>query len=425
MPRIVHIGVGNFHRAHQAWYTARVGGDWSITGVVMGNAALYEALRAAPDYALGLRSPDGLRVQRIGVHDRYILARQDPTTVIDALADPDVAIVTLTITEAGYGLASDGTLDLTHPAIAADLAGQPTSAIGLLAHGLARRVAARAPAVTVMSCDNLRDNGRTLGAALASFAAAADLTLDPRNRFPNAMVDRITPATDAGVANEIARATGRPETAPVLTEAFSDWVIEDAFAGPRPAWEAAGAEIVGDVGPFETRKLRLLNAAHSYLAYAGQLAGHTFVHEAIADPALRAGVEGLWDEAEGTLAPEVRAGAAAYRAALLSRFAVVEMRHTLSQIARDGSLKLRERIAPVIAHRAEAPWATEALAAWITVVQRAERGGPAIEDRLRAEIAAALRGGAPIPALAALAGIERTDTAWLDDLAARVRQLSS
>lgn len=366
MPRILHIGVGNFHRAHQAVYTAKVADDWRITGVVMGNTALFDAMANGQGYDLCVRGPNGMTTQKIAVHDRMILAHRDPQAVIEAFLDPDLCVVTLTITEKGYCLdPGTGVLDLAHHAIAEDLVGPPRSAIALLAYGLAARTDAGLPALTVISCDNLSGNGEKLAGAIRVFAAQAGLTVDAATCFPATMVDRITPATE-NVFD------------PVVTEDFSEWVIEDIFAGPRPVWETAGAEFTPDVAPFEMRKLRLLNAAHSWLAYAGQLAGHTYVHEAMADPVLRDAVECLWDEAQATLPDAVQSSTLAYRAALVDRFAVADMRHALAQIGADGSLKLRERIVPLIS--GSAPSAIRAIAAWIAFVVRKHRAGDALID---------------------------------------------
>ena len=386
MPRILHLGLGNFHRAHQAWYIA-MAGNWRVTGVVMGNAALYAALMAQGGaYHLGIRGADGLRIQKITIHDRLLLAQAAPQAVIAAIADPEVQIITLTVTEKGYGLGADGRLDLGSPAIAADLTQDPRSAIGLLAHGLALRSAP----VTVISCDNVSGNGHKLRAAIIDFARAAGLKLSVDIRFPDTMVDRITPATTDAIRSEIEAASGATDPAAVLTEAFSEWIIEDDFAGPRPAWEDAGVEIVPDVVPYEMRKLRLLNAAHSYLAYAGLLAGYRYVHEAIADTALRAAVERLWNEAQATLPDSVQASTPAYRAALVERFAVAEMRHELAQIACDGSLKLRERIVPLLTGTSDAPQARQALAAWIAFVVWKRDRGERLQDPSANQIAALL-----------------------------------
>ena len=425
MPRILHLGLGNFHRAHQAWHTARAGGDWRITGVVMGNAALYEALSAQGGaYHLGIRGPEGLTVKRITLHDRLLLARGDPRAVIAAIAEPEVQIVTLTVTEKGYCLGTDGRLDLAHPAIAEDLAQGPRSAIGMLTHGLA----ARGAPLTVVSCDNVSGNGHKLRAAVGDFARAAGLILPGGLRFPDTMVDRITPATTDAIRDEIAAASGVEDAAPVLTEAFSEWVIADDFAGPRPAWEKAGVEIVPDVAPFEMRKLRLLNAAHSYLAYAGLLAGHRYVHEAIADRGLRDGVDRLWDEAQATLPEAVLPTTPAYRAALTRRFGVAEMRHELAQIAGDGSLKLPERIVPLVTAPDAAPQAMRAIAAWVAFVQRAVERGEPLNDPNAERLAECVRKAAGTRALcadlAALIGLGDVADDWLDGLAAEVDRVA-
>ncbi|MBF9030586.1 mannitol dehydrogenase family protein [Rhodobacterales bacterium HKCCE3408] len=429
MPRLLHLGLGNFHRAHQAWYTAHAGGDWRITGVAMRNAALCEAMRDGKGYTLGIRGADGLRTERIGIHDRVILAGHDPEAVIAAFADPDLRVVTLTITEKGYCLSpTTGGLDLSNPTVVADLTGEPRGALGLLAHGLARRYGAALPPLTVLSCDNLSGNGHRLAKAMADFAAAAGLRIHPDTRFPNSMVDRITPATTDALSAEIAAASGHDDAAPVMTEAFTEWVIEDDFAGPRPEWEKAGAELVPDVAPYEMRKLRLLNAAHSWLAYAGQLAGHAYVHEAMADPALRDGVERLWDEAQATLPEVVLPSTPAYRDALVDRFAVAEMRHSLAQIAVDGSLKLRERVAPLIRPDAQTPQATEAVAAWIAYVLRIHAGGGELRDANAERIAAAIDPadglGAVAIALSGMIGLGHAPDGWHTALAARVSALA-
>ena len=423
MPRILHLGLGNFHRAHQAWHTTRAGG-WQITGVVMGNRVLFDSLRRQGGaYHLGIRGAQGLHIERIAVHDRLLLARDDPQAVIAAIVDPEVDIVTLTITEKGYCLGPDGRLDLANPSIAADLNHTPRSAIGMLTHGLSRR---NTP-ITVVSCDNVSGNGHKLRAAVKDFSHAAGLSLTADIHFPDTMVDRITPATTDAIRAEIEAASGLTDRTPVMTEAFSEWIIEDDFAGPRPAWETAGVEIVPDVAPYEMRKLRLLNAAHSFLAYAGLLAGHRYVHEAMADPALRAAVERLWDEAQATLPEAVLPTTPAYRAALAERFAVTEMRHELAQIACDGSLKLHERVLPLIAGLDDAPQARQAIAAWIAFVLRRQDTGEALRDPNADRIANLVEDNpstrALCQALSGLIGLREASSEWFDALASEVVSL--
>ncbi|MEL7346100.1 MAG: mannitol dehydrogenase family protein, partial [Pseudomonadota bacterium] len=230
------------------------------------------------------------------------------------------------------------------------------------------------------------------------------------------------------LGDEIAAAAGRAVVAPVMTEAFSEWVIEDDFAGPRPAWETVGAELVQDVAPFEMRKLRLLNAAHSWLAYAGLLAGHRHVHEAMADPALRSGVERLWDEAAQTLPSAVMSTLPAYRAALVDRFGVAEMRHALIQVASDGSLKMRERIVPLIDNSKKTPQARDAVAAWIAFALRAHRRGDAISDPNANEITALIENTPDVrdavSGMARLIGTPEMTPDVLDDLTARATALA-
>ncbi len=396
----------------------------------MTNGDVLDAMATQGGYTLGIRGADGLRTEWISVHDRLILASGHTNAVLAAFTDPELHIVTMTVTEKGYCLlAANGVLDLAHPAISEDLADEPRSAIGLLVHGLARRTASGLPPLTVISCDNISGNGRKLEAAVAAFAAAARLDVDSGNRFPNSMVDRITPATTEELADEIVDASSWPDRAPVMTEAFTEWVIEDSFAGQRPVWERAGAEIVPEVAPYEWRKLRLLNAAHSFLTYAGQLEGHTFVHQAMTDPALRAGVERLWDEAEVTLPAMVRSTTPAYRAALVDRFSAAEMRHSLAQIAMDGSLKLRERLVPLILASDRASQGIEAVAAWIAFVRSAVHEGRELLDPNARELHALVTEADGTPALcdavAGLIGLQDAGACCIDELVLRVERLSA
>lgn len=434
MPRILHLGLGNFHRAHQAWYTARAnaldpgGPQWHITGIAMQSAGVRDALaRQNGRYALGIRGVQGLQVEEITVHDRLLVAAETPAAVLEAMTDPDVQVITVTVTEKGYHLdGTTGRLDLAAAEIADDLAQDlPKTAIGLLARGLARRTKAGAGPVTVISCDNISGNGATLAMAVAEFARAAGIRIDPGTTFPDTMVDRITPATSPDIKAEIGAATGHPNAAPVMTEDFSEWVIEDKFVGPRPDWHRVGVEIVADVAPFERRKLRLLNAAHSYLAYAGQLAGCRYVHEAIASPALRDGVERLWDEAERTLPATLTPTLPAYRAALIRRFSVAGMRHELAQIGMDGSLKLRERLVPILTGLdGDAPQVTRAIAAWVAFLARTVRDGKGLTDpkadALAALVKATPQTDARVAALARHIGLGDAPQDWIRAIAAAV-----
>ncbi len=364
MNRIVHIGTGAFHRAHQAWYVALAGG-WRIDGVSLRSPAIRDALaRDGYAYALEIADANGRRIETVDVIDGVTVASEEPEAVARLIARPETWLVTITVTEKGYHLRPDGSLDL--PALANDVAALRAGAppVTMPAHLLAGLAQRQAP-LTVMSCDNLPANGEKLRAALLALARAAGIDTDRvrRHSFPSTMVDRITPATDDSLRARVA-AAGAPAHAPVATEAFSEWVIEDDFAGPMPDLAAASAQIVKDVAPFELRKLRMLNGAHSTLAYAGLNRGLTYVHEAVADTDLRRLARAVMDEAAETLPDAVRREAPGYANALLRRFENPHLAHSLAQIAMDGSLKLPIRILATMDARADSPACARALREW-------------------------------------------------------------
>ena len=406
-PRIVHLGVGNFHRAHQAWYTAHAnsatGEAWPIVGVSLRRPDVRNALKPQGfAYTLEIEDEAGTEYERLEVIEDILVGPEVPHRVVAAIADPATCIVTLTVSEKGYTLnASDRRLDRSDPGIAAELAGAPPrTTIGFLAAGLAARRGAGHGPLTVMSCDNLPGNGDVLGAALLDFARIKDPGLagwiEAEIAFPCTMVDRIVPATTDALRARVKAATSMDDAWPVATERFSQWVIEDRFAGPRPRWEEAGAEIVDDVQPYEIRKLRLLNGAHSTLAYAGLLAGKTYVHETMADEALRALGRAVMAEAAETLPGSVADTAQDYAATLMRRFNNPGLAHSLIQIAMDGSQKLPVRILPSLTERlgagAASPALESAVAAWLAFVMRTAREGGTLNDPLNAELIAA--GGA-------------------------------
>ncbi|MEL7513587.1 MAG: mannitol dehydrogenase family protein [Pseudomonadota bacterium] len=389
MNRILHLGVGNFFRAHGAWYTRDLA-DWRITGVSLRSPMVRNGL-AARNYAYSvvIKDAGGTRIDRVAAIDRMIVGPEDPEAVVAAIADPKVAVVTLTVTEKGYHLGPDGTLYLRDPTVVADFDGAPVTAIGALAHGLSRRTA---PA-TVLSCDNLPGNGAKLGAAIRRFTQLAGLPLPAPVTFPSSMVDRITPAT----TDEIRAEADDPMAVP--TEGFSEWVIENDFAGLRPDWP--GVQWVDDVAPHEMRKLRMLNGAHSYLAYAGVGRGHTYVHEAIADPELRSGARALMSEAAETLPDAVRAVAQSYAKALIARFENPNLHHRLRQIAMDGSQKMPIRIVETIHDRAgrPSPALAAAVEAWIAFVQAEVAAGRALDDPMASTLVEACNDPEPQTAL--------------------------
>ncbi|WP_245885733.1 mannitol dehydrogenase family protein [Xylanimonas oleitrophica] len=395
--RIVHLGLGAFHRAHQAWYTDVVdaAGEWGIAAFTGRSPAAAEELGPQDGlFTLVERGGggDGVRVVR-SIVEAWDGARVD--RLVALLAHPETAVVTLTITEAGYRLAADGGPDLTDPAVAADVAllralpdgdlaahaPAAVTALGRLVVGLeARRRAGGAP-IAVVPCDNLASNGRLVRAVLLRLAAevgpeteawfASDVSC------VSTSVDRITPRTTDADRELVRQSTGFDDAAPVITEPFTDWVLSGDFPAGRPAWEQAGARFVADVEPFERRKLWLLNGAHTLLALLGPARGHTTVAQAIGDPALRAAVERLWDEAQRHL-PAEGLDLPAYRAALVERFENSRIEHLLEQILLDTDKKLVYRIVPVaVAERAagrDASACAVPVAAWVE-----RQGEPAVD----------------------------------------------
>ena len=383
MKRIIHLGLGNFHRAHQAWYTFKAG-DWKITGVAMTNAKLQQEMAASANkFLLGTWGQAGLSTEVIDVIDDVLLASKQGAQVASKIADENTHIVTMTITEKGYHL-KGGRLDFAATAIAHDLReSAPTSAIGILAKGLIMRFQTSGNPISVVSCDNLSDNGKKLKKVVSDFieelCPEAISWIETQVSFPTTMVDRITPQLSENAIDEIRATAGAQEMPVVGTEAFSEWIIEDDFSGPRPDWDGAGATFVENVSAFEHRKLRLLNGAHSFLAYAGLNAGYRYVHEAIADEEIREGLNRLWEEVSTTLSGSASRTTAAYRADLYRRFCVAELRHSLEQIALDGSVKLSERLVPVVDQRSsveqKSPSTVGAIRAWAKfVVDRISRG---------------------------------------------------
>lgn len=356
--RIVHLGLGAFHRSHQAWYTQQASdaAEWGITA--------FTGRR--PDAALALAEQDGLYmlVERADSGDSFTVVGTiveavdgaDVGRLVQLVAAPATSVITLTITEAAYGLGADGKFDTAVPDVATDLAllgsgsGAPATPLGRLVLALAARRDAGSGPIAVVCCDNLSNNGAVARQAVAGFAGALDAGLaawiDANVSFVSTSVDRITPRTTDEDIAEVQEACGYRDNSPVVAELFSSWVLSGDFPAGRPRWEDAGALFVADIEPYENRKLWLLNGAHSLLAYAGQLRGHSTVAEALADAECLKAVEAFWDEAEANLPVDLEI--ASYRAALLARFSNARIAHNLAQIAMDGSTKLRMRAVPVL-----------------------------------------------------------------------------
>lgn len=398
--RIVHIGLGAFHRAHQAWYTAEADqhAQWGIAAFTGRSRTAADQLTAQEGlYTLVTRGAErdefDIITSIVEAHDG---ARLD--VLSEHIARASTAIITLTVTEAGYHLTSGppgAQLDTDDDLVAADLAALRThyqhgvftvgtggltgdevrSAAARIVVGLSARRSAGSGPLSIVSCDNLPGNGAAARAAVVETAQQVDASLAAwiasHVSFVDTSIDRITPQTTPQDRDAVLRATGRQDQMPVVTEPFSSWVISGDFPAGRPPWEDAGALIVKDLEPFERRKLWMLNGAHSLLAYAGQLRGHSTVAEAMTDTAVSAWVEELWDAAAAHLqAPELTIDD--YRAALRRRFENPRIAHHLAQIGMDGSLKLAVRAVPIL--RAEqgsersGTAAVRLIAAWIDQV---------------------------------------------------------
>jgi fructuronate reductase len=398
---IVHIGPGAFHRAHQAVYVDDLLArhpDWGICGVSLHSTRVRDALRPQDGlYALALLGEQpGLRV--IGALRELLAAREEQAKVLARLADPAVRLVTLTITEKGYCLAGED-LDLAHPDIFHDLAtpAAPRSAIGYLAAGLQARRARGLQPWTVLSCDNLAGNGLRLRRAVLQFAGRIDPDLarwiDGEVAFPCSMVDSITPATDDGLRERVATQLGCHDAWPVQRETYTQWVIEDRFCNERPPFELAGATLGRDVAGYDRAKLRLLNGAHSTLAYLGALLGLETVGEAMHSAPLARFVEQLMRE---SIAPSIALPAGldvdTYIREILARFRNPAIQHRLLQIAWDGSQKLPVRLLGTIGEalaqgRGIGPLCLS-VAGWMQFVRRQARAGVALVDPLHEELGA-------------------------------------
>ncbi len=400
---VVHLGPGAFHRAHQAPVFDRLlatDPGWGICGVSLRSAAVRQAL-APQDGLYTLVELDAeVRARIVGSVTELITAHETPSLVLERLASPKTRLITLTVTEKGYCLTPAGDLDLDHSDVAFDLArpAAPRSAVGWLVQGLRVRRAAGVPGPSVVSCDNLTDNGGKLGRAAATLAEAqgdVDLAawLQDQVRFPNTMVDAITPATDEPLKARVRDLIGLDDAWPVQRERFSQWVIEDRLGPGASDLASAGVTLVAQVRPFELAKLRLLNGAHSSLTYLGLLAGVETVAEAMADPALAGFVERLMRlDIAPSLPRTTGLDLDAYVTAILSRFRNPAIRHQLAQIAWDGSQKLPVRLLGTIAEALAAGRPIERLsapvAAWMLFAAERSRGREPLMDPLAGRIAA-------------------------------------
>lgn len=398
----VHFGPGAFHRGHQAFFFDRLlekDAARAICAVSLKTASVRDAL-VPQDGLYTLAELDQAPTMRvIGAIRELLVAAESPAAVASRLCDPATSIVTMTVTEKGYCLGADGGLDFAHPDIAHDLShpDTPHSLIGWLVRGLELRRARGLPPYLVVSCDNLAGNGPTLRRAVLAFATRRDARLagwiEETARFPRTMVDSITPATDQALRERVARATGLEDAWPVQRERFAQWVIEEVEYVAQPDWASVGITVSRDVAAYERAKLRLLNGAHSTLAYVGLLAGLQTVAEAMAQPVLRTFIERMMrEDIEPTLDMPQAGALAAYRQSILRRFENPAMQHRLAQIAWDGSQKLPIRILGTVADALRAGRSLARLAvpiaAWMQFVRLRASDGVEIVDPLAARLTA-------------------------------------
>ena len=361
---IVHLGIGAFHRGHQAVYTDSVmqasGDNWGICGVSLRRTAIRDRL-APQDYRYTVveKSAQGETARIIGVLQNILVAPEDPAAVIAQMANPDCKIVSLTITEKGYYHdPASGKLQLNNSSIQHDLEHleAPQTAIGFIVAALQQRHQQQQPPFTVLSCDNLPHNGQLLRGLVLEFATAYDAKLaqwiETNVAFPSTMVDRIVPATTDNDISAAEKILNVSDQAVIMCEPFKQWVIEDQFCNSRPKWELAGAQFVQDVAPFENMKLRMLNGCHSTLAYLGYLAGYEFIYQVMEVPAFVTLIDKMMsNEIIPTLEVPEATDLFAYKDQLIERFKNPNIKHKTYQIAMDGSQKLPQRLLNTIRDR--------------------------------------------------------------------------
>ena len=406
-PGILHLGCGAFHRTHQAVFTQRAieaeGGavppPWGIAATSLQRPAMRDALRPQDGlYTVLERGPDGLRAEVVGTLREVGFAPAEMPELLSRFADPAIRVVTLTVTSSAYCLDPlTNRLCPDHPEIQRDLhAATPRGAMGVLVGGLAAARAAGGPPPVVLSCDNLPGNGHALRQAAIDFAALSDDRLASwighAVQFPNSMVDRITPATTELDRADAAAILGLTDAAPVAAEPFRQWVIED-FDGPRPRWDAAGAEFVPDVAPWEASKLRLLNGTHMAIAYLGALAGLHTVAEVVAEPVFAEyALRFMLREQKPTLPPS-RHDIDAYARQLLQRWRNPGIAHELGRVGRNGSDKLQPRLLASLQENLQAgrpaPCTLLAIAAWVRCATR--QPGPQNAVEMQDPLTARLR----------------------------------
>jgi len=392
--RIVHIGTGAFFKAHQAWYTSCVDGsnEWGIAAFSgRSSQTIDEMIAQDCVYTLIARNSEKEDVQQI----ESITSAFDGSDVENFskfMQDPKVAIVTITVTEAGYRITNSGELNLEDPVVIQDIEEIknerfPTSTLFRLAYGLHYRKEANAGPIAIVPCDNFPNNGKFVESAIkqifALYGSEELAWLTANVSFVSTSVDRITPKVSKTDLEYIQNTLGIKDSSPVVTEMFSDWILQGDFLAGRPQWEKVGAKFVAEIAPFESRKLWFLNGAHSLIAYQGLNSGHTTVDEAIRNPEILSAVNNWWDEAEKVL-QDSNLELSKYRTALLERFNNQKISHQLVQIAIDGSTKLALRIVPVAEKLKNAPASAFVISQWIQWLSSQETINDTRSDELQA-----------------------------------------
>lgn len=445
---IVHIGVGGFHRAHQALYLDEYfhqnpDSEWGICGVGLleFDQRMRDALHSQDClYTLVERSPESDSARVIGSITQYLFAPDNRQSVIDALANPQCRIVTLTVTEGGYYyIEGSGEFDVNHPTIQHDLQHpeQPIGVYGFLTAALDRRRKQGLPPFTVLSCDNLQGNGNIVRTMLTAFAKLQNSELgdwiSSNVTFPNCMVDRITPATTPADIEMIREQFGVEDSWPVVAEPFLQWVVEDKFCAGRPQLEAIGVQFTDDVHPYEMMKIRLLNASHLLIGYLGTLMGYTYVHEAMADPLIRQAVERLMAEVTSTLQPVSGIDLDHYKRTLIERFANPKIRDQLPRVSLNGSAKLPKWVLSSLRDKLHQDGPIDYLsltvAAWFRYLNGQDDQGNsiAIDDPMADILSQHARSGGSDPgsllSLAELFGDLSQSTRFVESVARHLRKL--
>ena len=399
---IVHLGPGAFHRAHQAVFTENAmnlsGGNWGICGVSLRSATARDVLAKQDNlYTLAILDKN-VSYQVIGAIKEVLVASEQSDDVIARMTSETTKLVTLTITEKGYCLAANGSLDLTHADIQHDLANptSPTSAIGFIVESLKQRKIKGIKAFNVLSCDNVSGNGDKLRRAVLDFSGQLDIPLqtwiDKNVAFPNSMVDSITPKTERYTVDSASKAIDLQDNWPIQREEFTQWVIENNWQGEHPDWENVGVIFTDDVEGFEKAKLRLLNCLHSTLAYAGSLAGFETVFDVTSDKGFYQFISTLAShEIIGSFVPPKELDVKTYGDEIIQRFLNPSIRHLLAQIAFDGSQKLQMRVLPIIEDNLALGRSTKllslSLACWFEFICRALKAEDEIVDPMASRFA--------------------------------------